>query len=490
VNGRAGPIRPSRRAATAVLCAATLATAGCGGGHRSTAAAAELVPSFSPPPAPVATAPPTAAQWVTYQDGPARLGDGPDQPELAPLHQVWNASLDGRAVYGQPLFYDGRVLVATEGDHLYALDAANGAVNWSVDVGTPLTHVQAATGCGDIDPLGITSTPVVDPTTGVVWAVGETSDGGAPPVHHVLVGVQVTTGRVVADEDVDPPDPAEVLHLLQRPALALGSGRIYIGYGGQAGDCGTYHGWLVSVPTSGAVVDPSAPAPGETSFDATPDSTGGAIWGGGAGPAVAPDGDVYVTTGNPNSGGDAPWAESVLELPPALAAAPLASFKDPRATGDLDLSSGTAELLPDGDVFAAGKTEVGYLLSPGLHLTDAIGGVCGSDPDGGAAFDSALDALYLPCRGGGLQQVDLAGDRAGWRAGGVNSTPILVNGVLWALDYGGGTLEEVAPLDGQVLYRAQVGRAVPTFAAPSAVGGLMVVPTVSGVVALAGPSGP
>ena len=75
---------------------------------------------------------------------------------------------------GQPLVFDGLVIAATERDRVVALDPADGRVVWSTVIGEPLTDVQAVAGCGDIDPLGITGTPVIDTDSGTVYVVGET----------------------------------------------------------------------------------------------------------------------------------------------------------------------------------------------------------------------------------------------------------------------------------------------------------------------------
>jgi outer membrane protein assembly factor BamB len=384
---------------------------------------------------------------------------------------------------------DGRVVVATEADDLYGLDTRTGSVDWKVNLGTPLRDVAGRAGCGDIDPLGITSTPVIDPATGVVYVVGEVATGGGRAVRHELAAVDIRTGRLLATRNVDPPLPSgeDPVHLLQRAALALANGRVYIGYGGQFGDCGRYHGWLVAAP---AGLDPASRSEALGTFDVTPQSSGGAIWGGGSGPAIGSDGSVYVTTGNPNSGGPDPWAEAAVKLGPTLGPAPLAYFDDQAATGDLDLSSGGPVLLPDGRLFAVGKAEVGYILRQSdLGLTATVPQrVCGSDPDGGDAYDAAQSTLYVPCRGGGLEEIDVATASTGWQAGSVNSTPILVGGRLWALSYPAGRLQELDPGTGRILYSTSVGRSVANFAAPSAAAGLLLVPTASGVVALASAS--
>jgi hypothetical protein len=350
--------------------------------------------------------------------------------------------------------------------------------------------VAASTGCGDIDPLGITSTPVVDPATGTLYVVGEVRSGaGNPPVvHHELVGFNTATGAVTRQTDADPPLPPgeSTLFLLQRASLALANGRIYVGFGGNFGDCGDYHGWLVGVAES-----PSTPA---VAFEAAPDGMGGAIWEPG-GPTVDGAGDVYVTTGNadpfpPQGGPDSKkYTESAVKLSAELGT-PLASFKDTTAGGDEDLATDSPTLLPGGDVFVVGKTNIGYrLATTDLHQVAAVHGVCGSDPDGVNAVDEQLDTLYVPCRGGGIQEVNLASTTLGWRAGDVNSSPILVDGQLWALEYPTGTLEQLAPTDGHVLQRVAVGE-VPTFASPAIGAGLLVVGTTQGVVAYQGPAGP
>lgn len=368
--------------------------------------------------------------------------------------------------------------MATEDDHAYSLDARSGRVVWAASLGAPLRHVASAAGCGDIDPLGVTSTPVIDAATGIVYVLAEVSVGGHPPVEHRLVGIDIRTGRTTLDVDADPPLPTgeDPVRLLQRAALSFGNGRVYIGYGGQFGDCGLYHGWLVAVrPTSPSRIE---------SFDVTPRSTGGAIWDGGSGPVLGPSGSVYVTTGNPDSPGPAPWAEAVVKLGAGLATPPEAVFQDPAASGDLDLSTGGAVLLPGGTVFAVGKTQTGYLLrSSDLRLLGTVRGICGSDPDGGSAFNPVSDDLYVPCSGGGIQQVQLARRITGWRSTGGNSTPVLAGDRLWALDYHHAAVVGIDPATGRVVARVATGRPLPHFASLSVANGLVVVPTMSGVVA-------
>src|SRR5436305_7877702 len=121
--------------------------------------------------------------WTTYRHDAARTGIDPDSTSPVAPSQAWRTSpLDGQ-VYGQPLVYGSDVYVATENDTIYALDAATGAVVWSTHLATP--EPASAAPCGDIAPsIGITSTPVIDPTSNRIYAVGAVSVSGA--VSHEL----------------------------------------------------------------------------------------------------------------------------------------------------------------------------------------------------------------------------------------------------------------------------------------------------------------
>ncbi len=481
--------------AVAAGAAVVVAAAGCGAHSRGSAA---LTPSTSPTTPASGTTPaasstasaasttsaastaPGTSTWLGYHADPARTGAVAADPALATATKAWSADLGG-AVYGQPVVGDGRIYAATENDRVVALNPRTGAVEWSASLGRPLTDVDAVAGCGDIDPLGITSTPVLDVATGVLYVVGEVSDGHGA-VHHQLEGLNAATGAVVVSDDVDPPLPAgeRAANLLQRAGLALANGRVYVAYGGNDGDCGHYHGWVVGVAEHGA--------PAMVSFEVAADGEGGAVWEAGGAPAVDAAGNLYVTTGNANpdppQGGPDPkrYTESVVKLSPRLL--PLAAFKDVIAGGDEDLATGNPVLLPDGDVFAIGKTDVGYVLrQANLAKVAAITGICGSDPDGGPAYDAATDRIFVPCKGGGIQEVDLATRTVGPRLAGANGAPILVGTELWAAQYPTGTITGYDARSGHAIHTVSVGAPVPTFASPSTGLGLLLIGTRTGVTA-------
>ena len=467
------PAAPSL-AATSAAPTATATSVASTSVNTPTAAATTAAPTS-------ATAVPGPASWLGYHSDQSRTGAIAGGPVLNPVARAWSTDLGG-AVRGQPVVADGRIFAATETNRVVALDPRSGKVVWSRSVGTPLTDVQSVAGCGDIDPLGITSTPVIDPKSGTIYVVAEV-EATDRSVHHQLFGLALSTGAVKLMEAVDPPLPAgeTPAQLLQRASLALGNGRVYVSYGGNDGDCGSYHGWVVGVSESG---------PAQlVSFEVAADGQGGAIWQSGGAPALDPAGDLYVSTGNANpdppQGGPDPkaYTESVVKLSPDLK--PLASFKDTVAGGDEDLSTGNPVLLPGGEVFAVGKTDVGYLLSAAdLKQTAVVKGICGSDPDGGPAYDPASKRLFVPCKDGGLQVVDVATRTLGARLSGADSAPIVIGAGVWALDHSSGTLYDYDAATGARRQKVDLGADVPIFNSPSAGLGLLLVGTSDGVTAL------
>src|SRR5262249_11970501 len=148
---------------------------------------------------------------------------------------AWTQSLDGH-VFAEPLVFDNQVFVATENNSVYALDAFSGVVLWHQNVGPPVT---GGLPCGDILPTGITSTPVIDPDAGVLYVVATVA-----PVHYELWAFNLkASGAALFHYTVNPGFDASAAG--QRGALTLANGRVYVPFGGRAGDCGSYHGWVV-----------------------------------------------------------------------------------------------------------------------------------------------------------------------------------------------------------------------------------------------------
>ena len=411
------------------------------------------------------------ADWTTYHRDNARTGylAGLDDPTR--LGKLWSARLDG-AVYGEPLVVGDRVLVATEHDSLYALELRTGQVQWRTSVGAPVP--LSALPCGNIDPLGITGTPVYDPATGLVFAVAEVT-GPA----HVLVGVDARSGQVRVRRSADPPGIDPRPHQ-QRAALALSRGKIYVAYGGLLGDCGDYRGRVVASRNDGR---------GSLLSFQVPTSREAGIWAA-SGPAVDARGDLYVAVGNgAATGGTWDHSDSVLRLSSDLR---LLDGFTPRQWArdnavDADLGSMGPVLLPGGLVFADGKSGLGYLLRAD-HL-GGIGGELVERPVCAAFGGSAAvgSTLYVPCSDG-LRQVRAGPDaqlELGWRAPAmVTGSPVVGGHTVYSLDPAGGTLYALDADRGTVRASAPVGQ-TSRFATPTLAGGLVLVGTQTGVVALA-----
>src|ERR1035437_1617277 len=170
----------------------------------------------------------------------------------------FNGTISGN-VYAQPLYIEGgpggraMIIAVTESDNVYALDAANGSVIWQRNVGAPVPLSNLP--CGDINPLGITGTPVVDlPSRTLFFDAMTTPDNGTTK-KHLIYAMNVDTGTTnsacPAAVNATAASGSTVFTSVtqnERGALAIVGTNVYVPYGGHAGDCGTYHGWLVGVP--------------------------------------------------------------------------------------------------------------------------------------------------------------------------------------------------------------------------------------------------
>jgi outer membrane protein assembly factor BamB len=434
----------------------------------------------SPPSATAAA----GGNWTVYHHDPAGRGvAGPI--DLSRARQSWvSPVLDGQ-LYGEPLVIGTTVVVATENDTVYALRARTGTVLWATHVGTPAPASNLP--CGDIAPtVGITSTPVIDPARQEIFVVADEQEANAPV--HQLVGLRLASGKVLLRQDVDPPR-INTAATLQRVALTLDNGRVVFGYGGNYGDCSTYHGWVVSVPETGGPlatyeVDPAA---GDDQ---------GAVWMGGAAPVIDAAGNIWFAIGNgsvQSSGRPYDGSDSVVELSSSLK---LLQYFAPAGwaadnANDRDLGSGSPALLTNGLVVQAGKSQTAYLLSQnklggiGGQLS-VLGPFCGGNVDGGNAVVG--NVVYMPCQSGVVAvraQSSPPSLQVQWQATGVGGPPIVAGGLVWAISQGG-TLVGLNQSSGSATERFSLGSLANHFPTPSVGDGLLLAPGLDRVYAFSG----
>jgi len=437
------------------------------------------------------------SDWTSYDQNPSRTGVDPSGNPFDPATPAWaSPTLDG-TLYGQPLEEGGRVYVATENDTVYALAADTGAVLWSNHLATPLDPTTVPDLCGDILPtIGITSTPVIDPVLGELFVVATEQEPGS--ASHHLIGLDLYTGTRLLDEDIDQTGPGfDPPFELQRTSLALTDGRVIIGSGGNAGDCGSYHGLVVSAPEDGA-------PPTTFVVSNLPGDSQGAVWMGGGAPVVDAQGDVWVATGNGAFGqATDPYdnSDGVLELSPTMQLlqywAPTTWYQDNSVDADL---STPPVLLPNGQVFAVGKNRNGYVLDQA-----ALGGVGGQEltvPDLCYGYGAAAhigDIIYQGCggptgfgTGGGVQAIQIGAHPSTltslWSTTtGGGGSPIVAGGDVWMI--GGGNLTELDIHTGTTLQQFALGDAASSFPSAAAADGLILAPATDEVRAFQGPDG-
>jgi hypothetical protein len=236
-----------------------------------------------------------------------------DRAKSVRLDEAFRPHITGH-VYAQPLYWrpqgsdSGRLLVASEDNNIDALDASTGAQIWSRSLGNPVP--RSALRCGNISPLGITGTPVIDEGTGAVYLDAAVADSSGP--HHRIFALSLEDGNTLPGWPVDVADalrgsrPFNSRDQNQRGALTVVGGTVYVPFGGHFGDCGDYRGWVVGV----SLQDPRKIISWSTR------ARGGGIW--------APAGisvvgrSLFVATGNAFGASNWSDGEAVFRLSPDL----------------------------------------------------------------------------------------------------------------------------------------------------------------------------
>jgi outer membrane protein assembly factor BamB len=421
--------------------------------------------------------------WTVYHHNEAGAGALYSIASVDTTTAKWTSpTLDGQ-LYGEPLVMPGRIYVATENDTVYALSSSTGAVVWSTHLGTPVN--SSSLPCGDISPVvGITGTPVIDTARHEIFVVADELVKSEPA--HMFVGLSLSTGKVKVTQDVDPPGVVTA-DILQRTGLTLDDGQVVFGYGGNDGDCASYHGWVMAENEAGGT-------PRHFEIDAPAGDSQGAIWMGGAAPAVDAAGKVWVSAGNGSvTSASDPYddSDSVLELSSSLS---LLQYFAPSTwpydnAHDLDMTTAPA-LLSDGLVVEARKQGQVFLVN-GKKL-GGIGGqlamissACDGDIDGGDAVVGLT--VYLPCVSGASAVKVTTSPPALtllWSSGLGGGPPIYAAGEVWTIGQNG-TLYGLNPKTGDDVQEAAIGAPANHFPTPSLGDGLLLAPSSDDVVAFA-----
>jgi chitodextrinase len=280
----------------------------------------------------------------TFHNDNMRTGQNISETVLTPANvnpiqfgKLVSYSLDGIA-FASPLYVAGVsipsngvhnvVYVATENDSVYAFDAdgLSSTPLWHVNfLKSGVTTVPCADvgECGDIPvQIGITSTPVVDPTSGTIYVVAKTKESSTyvQRLHalDITTGAEKFGGPVVLTASapgtgVDSSGGKETFNALrenQRPGLLFSNGVLYFAFGSH-GDNSPWHGWVLgyNATTLQQVLV----------YNDTPNGGygGGGIWQCGGGLATDTTGDLYFTTSNGdfdvNTGG-IDYGDSIMKL--------------------------------------------------------------------------------------------------------------------------------------------------------------------------------
>jgi hypothetical protein len=313
---------------------------------------------------------------TTWHYDNARSGANPNETILTPQNvntkqfgKVFTQTVDGQVI-GQALYLPGITIpgagvhnvmyVATMNDSVYAFDAdsATGknanplwqtsfAVNGAVPVPVSL---QKCGGVSQWTTVGVLSTPVIDPVAGTLYVVAKTYENST--FVHRLHALDVTTGLE------QPGSPIVITASYQsggtdnvfkdamevnRPALLLDNGNLYVGFGSNGCRNGKEQGWVMAYDAS--TLQP------EGAFDDEPSDSAAAIWMRGGGLSADSEGNIYGATADGDFASGTKFGQSVLKLSLVGGALELADWFTPYNElhldqSDLDMSEPVL-VLPD-----------------------------------------------------------------------------------------------------------------------------------------------
>jgi Bacterial Ig-like domain (group 2) len=371
--------------AVATVTSAGLVTAAASGSTKITASLNGISGTAS---LTVTAAPPAGgANVTTWHFDTQRSGLNAGEQMLTPTNvnpttfgKLFSYLVNGY-IYAEPLLVSGLtvngathnvVYVATQQDNVYALDADNygsGTPLWQVSL---LQSGETPVTTGEIQPYeGVTSTPVIDLTSNTMYVVSvQVKAGGKPTFRlnalNILTGAQKFDGPVTIQASV-PGTGSDAVNgvvtlpasCIQRAALLLANGTVYIGFG----SC--HSGWLLAYNAQTlkqtGVFNASPNLDGEGTY-----ASAGGVWMGSGGPVADSAGNIYVTTGNGPWDGKTAWSDSILKFNAQLQMEDYFTPDDYQYMdcADGDLAAGGLLLIPGtSQLLAGGKGGKLYMVS-------------------------------------------------------------------------------------------------------------------------------
>ena len=343
----------------------------------------------------------------------------PSNVNTSTFGKLFSLPVDGR-VFAQPLYVPNLsipgngthnvVFIATEHDSVFAYDADGLQAQplWMINLATSscasgwtCTSVPASvTNTTDTLPeVGITSTPVIDPSTDTIYVVAKTQEVSGSTTNFVyrLHALDINTGTEQSNSPVviqgqvpgsgSPNNNGSLLfsplYSMQRPGLVLVNNVVYVAFGAWQ-DFNVWHGWLFGYDESSLAQT--------AAFSVTPNGSEGegGIWMHGNGLAADTGGYLYFSTGNGGFDGLIDYSDSFLKLstPSVTVADYFTPFNQAALDAkDLDISAGGLILLPD----SAGTAEYPHILM-GCGKNGAIYVI---DRDNMGQFNSSSDSQII-----------------------------------------------------------------------------------------------
>jgi hypothetical protein len=326
---------------------------------------------------------PAPQDVLTFHNDNARTGQNLHETVLTPanVNQYQFGKLaffpaDGK-VDAQPLVASNILIggtartvlfVATEHDSVYAYDSHEGGLLWKTSLLGTGESPSNTHGCGAVVPeIGISSTPVIDRSLGVIYVVAMSTTSSGNDIHRlhalsILTGAEMLGGPVTVSAVYSGPQMPEKTFVAsqykERAALLLANGEIYTTWSSHC-DSSPYSSWVIAYNSSTLQLSHV--------FNAEPSGEPGgygSFWNSGYGPAADTNGNVYLMTANGffDTNFDAngfpmnqDYGNAFIKLAPPVQGASTLTLTDyftmhdtaDETASDEDLGSGGGMLLPD-----------------------------------------------------------------------------------------------------------------------------------------------